>query len=698
MSKPKDTTPLKGYEAVKERARDRAAELARTGRDIGELPKVVNPDLREACRLDLRLFLESYFADRFRLAWSLDHLRAIAKIQTTAIDGGLFALAMPRGSGKTSLLEAATVWVLVYGHRSFVVLVGADAGSATNSLESIKSALETNDTLAGDFPEVCHPIRALERIAQRAKGQLFEGSPTHIGWTGDAIVLPTIPGAKSSGATVRVAGITGRIRGMKHTRADGTSIRPDCVLIDDPQTEESARSVTQCRDRIKTINGAILGLAGPGQSIAGFAAVTVIERGDAADQVLDPKTSPQWKGERMKLIYSWPDREDLWRLYCDLRREDVAESPCGTRARDHYAKHREAMDAGAVVAWPERKLEDDLSAIQHAYNLRVERGEDAFQSEFQNDPIDHEAENTDTLKPAELKTRLSGLDVAVMPLSTTRLTAMVDVQEESLWYAVCAWGEDFSGSVIAYGTWPAQTDRYYTLRDMRETLSRKYPGMGLEARLRSGLIELTDDLCSRAWRREDGLEARIARCLIDAQWGISTDVVHEVCRVSTHASVLTPRAGRGIKASDAPIERWAVKVGERRGPGWIITGGQKRGTAPVMMDTNFWKTFVAARMRTAIGDRGALSFFGRLGAQATLHDMLVDHICSERPTRVEAKGRVVDEWSSPVAGRDNHWWDCVVGCATAASIEGVRLFDQTGGVVEVRQRVKFSERMNRSRK
>lgn len=698
MATNKSKAPLQGYEAVKERARDRAAVLARTGRDIGELPAVVNPELREACRLDLRRFFEAYFADRFPKAWSDDHLKAIAKIQESALSGSLFALAMPRGSGKTTMLECAAVWMLVYGHRSFTVIVGADAGAAESILDSIKSSLETNDALAGDFPEVCHPIRSLERIAQRAKGQLYQGSPTHIGWTGDEIVLPTIPGAKSSGAKVTVAGITGRIRGLKHARADGTSIRPDLVLIDDPQTEESARSVTQCRDRVRTINGAILGLAGPGQSIAGFAAVTVINHGDVADQMLDPKVSPQWKGERMKLVYAWPKREDMWRLYCDLRREDVAESPPGTRARDYYAANRAAMDEGAIVAWAERKLDDDLSAIQHAYNLIVERGRDAFEAEYQNSPVNHEAENTDALKPAELKTRLSGLDVSVMPLATTRLTAMIDVQEESLWYAVCAWSEDFSGSVIAYGTWPTQTDRYFTLRDMRETLSRKYPGMGLEARLRAGLIELTDDLCSRAWRREDGLEARIGRCLIDAQWGISTEVVHEVCRVSTHASVLTPRAGRGIKASDAPIERWTAKPGERRGPGWVISAGAKRGTAPVMMDTNFWKTFVAARLRTSLGDRGALSFFGRLGGRADAHDMLVDHICSERPTRVEAKGRVVDEWSSPVAGRDNHWWDCIVGCATAASIEGVRLFDQTGGVVEVRQRVKFSERMKGSKR
>lgn len=687
--------PLRGYELVKERARERAAELARTGRDIGELPEVTNPELREACRLDLRRFLDAYFADRFTRAWSPDHLTAIGKIQTTALDGGLFALAMPRGSGKTTLLECAAVWVLVYGHRSFTVIVGADAGAATNILESIKAALETNDALAGDFPEVCVPIRALERISQRAKGQLYQGSPTHIGWTGDAIVLPTIPGARSSGATVRVAGITGRIRGLKHTRADGTSIRPDCVLIDDPQTEESARSVTQCRDRAKTVNGAVLGLAGPGESIAGFAAVTVIERGDLADMMLDPKTSPQWKGERMKLVYSWPTRDDLWRQYADLRRQDVAESPSGTRARDFYAARRETMDAGAIVAWPERKLDEDLSAIQHAFNLRIERGEEAFSAEYQNEPLDPNAADDGVLRREELVRRVNGLVPSVMPLSATRLTAMIDVQEESLWYAVCAWSENFGGSVIAYGTWPGQDERYFSLRDMRTKLSMRYPGMGLEARLQAALLDLTDDLCSRGWRREDGLEARISRCLIDSQWGQSTDVVHTVCRISPHQAVLTPRAGRGIRAGESPIDRWPVKPGERRGPGWTMNAS-KRGTMTVMMDTNHWKTFVAARLRTPVGDPGAMTFYGLLNDRPDLHDMLIDHFLAERPVRTEAKGRVVDEWRSPVAGRDNHWWDCVVGCAVAASMEGVRLFANEGLPVETgKPRVRFSDMMKR---
>ncbi len=77
-------------------------------------------------------------------------------------------------------------------------------------------------------------------VHQRAAGQLYNGKQTHIGWTAKEIVLPTMPGSRASGAIIRVAGIIGRIRGMKHKRVDGTSVRPSLVLIDDPQTDESA--------------------------------------------------------------------------------------------------------------------------------------------------------------------------------------------------------------------------------------------------------------------------------------------------------------------------------------------------------------------------------------------------------------------------------------------------------------------------
>jgi hypothetical protein len=134
---------------------------------------------------------------------------------------------MPRGSGKTSLVETAALWSLLYGYRDFVAIIGADEEHARTMLDSIKVECETNDRLLEDFPEAVFPIVALEKIHQRAKGQLYKGKPTNIEWTANEVQFPTIPGSKATGGIIRVAGITGRIRGMSAKRAaDGRKARP----------------------------------------------------------------------------------------------------------------------------------------------------------------------------------------------------------------------------------------------------------------------------------------------------------------------------------------------------------------------------------------------------------------------------------------------------------------------------------------
>ncbi|MBR2714337.1 MAG: hypothetical protein IKB76_06135, partial [Kiritimatiellae bacterium] len=242
--------PIGGYEAHREAAAQRQADLSLAGRDIGELPAVVDEARKESCRFDFRKFCETYFPEVYNLEWSDDHLRAIAKLQKAVLEGGLFALAMARGSGKSSLTETAAIWAMAYGHREFIVVIGASEGAALEMLDSIKTELEVNEHLAEDFPEMVSPIARLEGIANRCAGQLYKGERTRISWTASEIVLPTIVGAASSGAVVRVAGITGRIRGMKYKRPDGRTVRPEFVIVDDPQTSESAGSAEQTRKRV----------------------------------------------------------------------------------------------------------------------------------------------------------------------------------------------------------------------------------------------------------------------------------------------------------------------------------------------------------------------------------------------------------------------------------------------------------------
>jgi len=213
---------LTGYDAMKEAARARNAALSLSGRDIGELPEVLDPARKAKAEHDFRFFCEAYFAQTYHLAWSPDHLKVISKIEQAVLHGGLFAMAMPRGSGKTSIAETACVWAVLYGHRDFVCLIGSDEGHALDMLDSLKMELDGNDLLLDDFPEAVYPITRLEGIAHRAHGQLFRGERTHIGWTAREIVLPTIPGSSArswSSTTRRPTSRLARRRNVRTVRA-----------------------------------------------------------------------------------------------------------------------------------------------------------------------------------------------------------------------------------------------------------------------------------------------------------------------------------------------------------------------------------------------------------------------------------------------------------------------------------------------
>ena len=122
---------------------------------------------------------------------------------------------------------------------------------------------------------------------------------------------------------IRVAGITGRIRGMTHKRPSGETIRPSLVVIDDPQTDESARSVSQCATREATLAGAVLGLAGPGVKISGIMPCTVIREGDMADVILNNEKHPEWNGERTRMLRGMPTNRGLWDEYAKIRADEL---------------------------------------------------------------------------------------------------------------------------------------------------------------------------------------------------------------------------------------------------------------------------------------------------------------------------------------------------------------------------------------
>ena len=686
---PEETSGARSYEDRRNAERDRQAEQSLAGRDIGPLPEVVNPDRKAACERNFQLFCESYFPETYSLAWSPDHLKVIEKIETAVLRGGLFALALPRGSGKTTITESAALWSMLYGHREFVVLIGATESAALELLDSLKTELEVNERLAEDFPEVCYPVAQLEGIANRCAGQLCKGERTRITWTSNEIVLPTVEGSKASGIIVRVAGITGRIRGMKFKRSDGRSVRPSLVIIDDPQTSESAGSLEQTRKRVRVLAGDILGLAGPGQKISGIMPCTIIRPGDMADIILNRNTHPDWNGEKTRMVYRFPTNMKLWEEYAEIRAEALRTEGNFQKATEFYLANREAMDAGAEVSWEARFNHDEISALQHAMNLKFQ-DEAAFMSEYQNDPLPDDTADDSLLSVDEICAKINGLARRRVPLKCDRLTMFVDVQKALLFYVVIAWAEDFTGAVIDYGSWPDQHRHEYSLADANPSIQTLFPKAGFEGALYAALSALTDECLGREWEREDGAVLKIERALVDANWGQSTDVVYQFCRQSSHAGVILPSHGRYVGASSKPMTEYRKQQGDRLGFNWMIPNvAGKRAIRHVIYDTNYWKSFIHARLAVPVGDKGSLTLYGRIPGA---HQLFAEHLTAEYRVKTQGRGRTVDEWKLKPQSHDNHFLDCVAGCAVCGSMLGASLPETLPAKLDRKPMIRLSDK------
>ena len=686
---PEETSGARSYEDRRNAERDRQAEQSLAGRDIGPLPEVVNPDRKAACERNFQLFCESYFPETYSLAWSPDHLKVIEKIETAVLRGGLFALALPRGSGKTTITESAALWSMLYGHREFVVLIGATESAALELLDSLKTELEVNERLAEDFPEVCYPVAQLEGIANRCAGQLYKGERTRITWTSNEIVLPTVEGSRASGIIVRVAGITGRIRGMKFKRSDGRSVRPSLVIIDDPQTSESAGSLEQTRKRVRVLAGDILGLAGPGQKISGIMPCTIIRPGDMADIILNRNTHPDWNGEKTRMVYRFPSNMKLWEEYAEIRAEALRTEGNFQKATEFYLANREAMDAGAEVSWEARFNHDEVSALQHAMNLKFQ-DEAAFQSEYQNDPLPDDTADDSLLSVDEICAKINGLARRRVPLKCDRLTMFIDVQKALLFYVVIAWAEDFTGAVIDYGSWPDQHRHEYSLADANPSIQTLFPKAGFEGALYAALSALTDECLGREWEREDGAVLKIERALVDANWGQSTDVVYQFCRQSSHAGVILPSHGRYVGASSKPMTEYRKQQGDRLGFNWMIPNvAGKRAIRHVIYDTNYWKSFIHARLAVPVGDKGSLTLYGRIPGA---HQLFAEHLTAEYRVKTQGRGRTVDEWKLKPQSHDNHFLDCVAGCAVCGSMLGASLPETLPAKLDRKPMIRLSDK------
>lgn len=679
----------------RELERERNEERRKSGRNIGEIPDVIDPDRRERCKHDLAEFIMTYSGEQM-LPFSPDHFRVIARIEDAVFHGGRFVEAVYRGFGKTTMSEMSAIWAAVNGHKRFIVIVAANGTMGEDIMESIKGIM-MSDTLLYDFPEVCYPILELDGITQRAHGQMYQGELTDIEWTKEDIKFPTIPDSPSSGTIITSRGIlSSKLRGMRKYNKDGSRLRPDYIVIDDPQTEQSAATEGQVNKRLNVINKALLKSTSHQNKVSVVMPCTVIEIDDVVDQLLDHNRNPSWQGERIPMVTQWSDiHDEFWMTeYAEERKGYDPTIPgdqlaAHERANKMYEAKRKEADAGCMVSWDHCYSPAlEVSSIQHAYNALIDDGEAVFASEYQNQPLIDDAEFSQ-LTTEQVFSKVTDRNRGHFSDKLEKITCFVDVQKTCFYWVVCAFGAGFDGHILDYGCFPDQQMNYWELRGVRHTIQKIYAGAGQEGCWRAGLTELTKILLGTDYIRDDGSRMRINRILIDVNDGNAAQTVMDFVQESPHKAIITPSRGRGVTASQTPFSDYTKKRGDLLGMNWRVpAGSSKKSVRYVIADVNFWKSFVRTRFQTPLGDHGSLTLFKHASEVTT--KMFADHMVSEFSVRTEGRGRSVDEWKAR-PNTENHWFDCMVGCHIAASMEGVTLRDVVSAKKRSKAKVSFAQ-------
>jgi hypothetical protein len=613
----------KKYDTAEEKAqaqRDHANRWIRnkskSSRDIGDIPfGTIDWDRRNRCKTDLKLFCEEYMKAVFFKQWSDDQLKCVTKAQTVIIKGGKFALAMPRGGGKTAICRGAVLFATAYGYKRYPFNIGSTDSKSCQTLEFIKTYWYRSPELQQDFPEIGYPILKLENRWHLARGQEYMGEATHVTWGSDRIRYPCITLPKeiadwyrtmdpksvmtlrdgreipaSGGVILACAGIDGSIRGDADVHpVTLEQPRPDLVLLDDVQKDQKADSPLLCEKLIRLIDGAVTGLAGPDGHIDVLMPCTVIREDDVADTFIDPLRRPDYRGERCQMVKSWPpgvtDYEitfdkpasKLWNEYSELRRKSLQTLGDESLNTEFYIKHRKVMDENFVCSWPERfDSRVEVSAQQSAMNLRLSIGS-MFLPEYQNIGRKLNLESDILITAKQLAERVTSFPQRILPPEIQHLGAFLDVQNEVFFYCVLAVDSDFTGSVVDYGTWPEVQASHFT-KDQIESWSlvtneffKAYPqyrnkavrnNQGkvrapLEAKIYFGLQKVVNMLMGRKYVREGEHQRifNIQRLGIDTRWGQGSDTIKRFIRESGIKEII-PYQGAAMPPTNRQFEEY----------------------------------------------------------------------------------------------------------------------------------------------
>lgn len=638
-------------------------------------PSAESMERRARLETDLLAWSEYYFPDILCDESGQIHKDACKELQYRLENGGRKAKCLPRGSGKSVIGETGCMWAALTGKRKFIVPIGSTVDNAQSYHDFVVTALTANERIAEDYPEVTTFFNALEGSAHKAKYQIDEKEePTGIKLKPKFIVFPNCkdtegkpyPGAM---CVIAIKSIDSRFRGTKYVRIDGREVRPDFILLDDIQDEETAASDVLSQKMEKKVVGAVLGLAGPRSKIACYFACTIQRPGDVSWLFLDRQRHPDFSGDNIPLFITWPkDHEErglLWQQYEEIWRDTSVEEIDRHGALNQFLReHWDAMHDGAVTSWPARVREGELSAVQTGMNLWLENG-DQFFSEYQGAPV-KEGVNLYDISPDMVMNRATNRAAFELPEWSELVTVATDINPSKyLSTVIKAWGRDSSNAVIYYGKY--EDSPLPTSNDMSET---QKDNIIYSALLKVGNALLSMPIRPKIW----GMDAA----------GDNGRAVKRFCYEWNRTNPVIPAIAMYGAGSQKELRGQRTKIVRRvgRDDSWLLKRDRDNQYGVIewiLFKADYWRDIMLRSWTCETGAPGGSTL------PKGNHGDFAYQICGKR---LEWKGdqNGVTGYRYKVIHQDDHYADACNMCHVLADMNGIG----SNGVKGAKERKKYT--------
>jgi predicted phage terminase large subunit-like protein len=314
---------------AKQRAKLQPSEVgARAERMLGGgrpgQPSLTKSARIERGRKDFEWFCEYYLGAYFKSAPALFHAELAELIRRKK----RVVCAAPREHAKSTVVSFAIVlWWIVYDQRKFIVIFRESDGVASQILGDLREELESNDLLREDFAE--------------ATGQGRKWTESEFVTSNDVKVLGRGRGASS--------------RGLRHKQ-----FRPDAIICDDIEDDESVQSKDQREKVMRWFKRVVSNLVAPEGSI--FVIGTVLHHDALLVNLLKETEVYEtriWKAITSKGVPLWPARWPMVRL--DAKRKEIGARNFATEFMNEAANEEEQIFSPNF--W-RRYKDDDLAGLK----------------------------------------------------------------------------------------------------------------------------------------------------------------------------------------------------------------------------------------------------------------------------------------------------------------------------------------------